>query len=345
MDDLFFHPKPWFNLFQTDFPALRRQHNIQLHYIDSSVNHHDSPGASPIASEHDPHPPKPSIPFLSLPAEVIASILSFLEPEQLCTLAQVSTQFLRHVYDPRNWRRIAHRTWPKESTAQLERHLVTYKNWRRLSTLRPRIRTNAVFVVRHQFAKTSSQTATEEPVAPVFLVTYYRFLRFYSDGTVVSLTSAEQPHIAVKRVRRGWRPASHERDKAAPTVGRFTFDEQCLSVSIELPMRHPKFPRMRTGTVYMDLALGTSKDGAWDRLALTNHYAIMDHDGGDLVSYNTNSVTSKPFRLISLWGFRTIVYREFPQDDLQDLAQWFEMKKAARAARQREMDGQLGLVG
>lgn len=256
-----------------------------------------------------------------------------LEAEQLGTLAQVCSGLLSYAYDPRHWRRIAMATWPEESRSQLERMLHSYQTWRLLFKLRPHLRTNGIYVVRHQFAKTTSKAACGEPQAPVFLVTYHRFLRFYTNGIVVSLVTPELPHLAVRRVRRNWNPVSSERDKTSPIIGRYEFDEPNGRVVVTLPTKNSRFPEMRSGTIYMHLTLSSTKCGAYDRLFVTDHYAIMDHDGGDLVPYRTHGLDVSPFRFIAIWEFRSAVYREFPRDDDLHLAQWFEMKKTEKSYR------------
>lgn len=271
--------------------------------------------------------------LLSLPPEVLFSVFSMLEEEQLGTLAQVCTELLSHAYDPRHWRRIALAKWPAESRLQLERMLYSYRTWRLLCILRPHLRTNGIYVVRHQFAKTTSKAACGEPQAPVFLVTYHRFLRFYTNGVVVSLVTPELPHLAVRRVRRNWSPVPSERDKTSPIIGRYEFDELNARVVVTLPMGNPQFPAMRSGTIYMHMTLSSTKSGAFDRLFVTDHYAIMDHDGGDLVSYRAHGLDATPFRFIGIWQFRSAVYREFPRDDDFHLAQWFEMKRTEKSFR------------
>ncbi|CDF38463.1 unnamed protein product [Chondrus crispus] len=335
---IFFHPKPWLGLFQTDFVSLLEEPKRPSPAALPS----DQPEPRSEAGPSTDEPAAPVYTVLSLPSEVLNSIFSRLEPEHLSAAAQVCNKWLSHAYEPRHWRRIARRTWPGDDAASLEHMLYEYKTWRLLATRRPRLRTNAIYVSRHQYAKTSSRAATAEPQAPVFLVTYYRLLRFYTDGTVVALTSPELPHVAYKRVRRWHSSAlsSVDRDKPAPSIGTYELDERSLDVRVALPMSQPKFPAMRTGTMYMRFSLAGTVSGAFDRLFLTEHYAIMDHDGGDVVSYGSHELHGKPFRLVPVLGFRDKVYREFPLDDHKDLEQWYEMKRASRAAkRQRAANG------
>lgn len=333
MKDAVSQPRPWLGLFQTDFSKLCLEHSNATHppsetFENEPCTINSDKCLSAQGKEHSSH----NINIFSLPSEVLQLIFSLLEAEQLSNLAQVSSKFLSHVYQPLLWRRIALKTWPCELPSELERKLHVWKTWRKMCTHRPRLRTNGVYVLRHQFAKTSTRSATEEPIAPVFLVTYYRFLRFYADGTVVSLTTPEMPHLAIQRVRRGWQPAFGERGKVNPSIGHFVFHENLSQVAVSLPLCHSNFPSMRSGMIYMHLTLSSTAPGACNRLFLTDHYAIMDHDGGDLIPYRGER--RNPFRLVPIWGFRSAVYREFPRDDDMDLAQWFEMKKALRTSRQ-----------
>lgn len=360
MTRLLFEPKPWLDLLppsssgKSSHPHYRRVGNkdsttttrtttattttstpsSSVSFPPNGTQSKSTPGNDNNSADDDTDTDAiPETTLFSLPSEVIHYILSMLEAEQFSTLAQVSSDFLPYVYDPRHWRRLALRQWPDETRSQLESRLYEYKTWRKLCTHRPRLRTHGIYVVRHQFTKTSSRHATTEPEAPVFMVTYFRFLRFYTDGTVISLTSPDSPHLAYRRVRRTWWPGPNEKDKTKPSVGQYEFDEMNMQVNVSLPMDVARFPDMRQGTVYMHLTLMSTKQGACDRLVPTSHYCIMNDNGGDLVPY---PVDAKPFRFISIWGFRNNVYREYPRDDDRDLAQWFEMKKAARSFQQQQ---------
>lgn len=320
-------PKPWLDLYCTDFATLRIAQQEQLR-LSSSAN-------TSSEEEETSDEPTPIPPVQLLPAEVLRAIFAHLEPEHLSTAAQVCTKWLAHAYEPHLWRRIAHRTWPRDTTVSLERQLHQYKTWRKLATLRPRLRTNAIYVIRHQSAKTTSRAACSEPLPPVFLVTCYRFLRFYSDGTVVSLTSPDPPDYSYKRVRRLWTPSPLERDKPSPRIGTFELEEHTREVVLSLPMTESRFPDMRQGTMHMRFWLEGTSEGAFNRLTLIHHYAIMDTDGGELVKYNPDTFGGKSFRLIPLHGFKERLYREFPKDDQNDLAQWYEMKRARVTVKQQ----------
>ncbi|KAI0565635.1 F-box-like protein [Gracilaria domingensis] len=328
-------PKPWLQLYQTDFANLRSLHKSQYKPLDKPALHQPP---SEAAASDEPRRPKPDI--LSLPGEILSAVCSYLDAEHLAALAQVNSALMSHAYDPKHWRRIARHTWPFESDEELQKHLYSYKTWRLLCTQRPRLRTNGLFVLKHQFTKTASRFAASEPQAPVFLVTYHRFLRFYSSGTVVGLTTPEPPHLAYRRVRdpRG-RGISCDKEETRPVVGTYTFDESRREVSVVLPIQHPKFPQMRGGDNVMEFTVTSTVDGAFDRLHLINHFAVMDNSGDSQVAsvmFPSESFVQRPFRMIPLHSFRERIYREFPRDDAVDLAQWYEMKKAARAEQRNK---------
>lgn len=80
------------------------------------------------------------------------------------------------------------------------------------------------------------------PAPAVSLVTYWRLLRFYGDGTLVSLVTPERPDKAVRRLRLNWEPQPHETAKAHPSVGSWTFSEQTRTVelTVRTPAKHPR---------------------------------------------------------------------------------------------------------
>lgn len=309
-------PRPWLGLYKFNFAALQEEQRMRSEYRSTT-----QPASSDDAGGGET---EISVGILSLPVEIVNKILSNLHAEQLSTLAQVCKGWLAFVYEPRHWKRLAHKMWPIETPRQLEQQLYTYKTWRRVVTLRPRVRTNGIYVVRHQFSKVSTRTVSSEPVAPVFLVIYHRCLRFYSDGCVVSLTTPEPLDRAYRRLQKSWTPSAGERDKAHPSVGHYRFHESSLEIDVTLPMSQANYPNMRQGTMVYRFRVDGTHPGAWNRLLLIDHFVVMDQaDGrGDIITFNVDSFGTKPFRFVPIWGFRTRVYRNhFPKEE-RNLAKW-----------------------
>lgn len=309
--------RPWLELYCLNFPQLV----LDARKTISSELFAQNETSSPEQSEDEDGEKPPAFDFWKLPAEVVHKILSALHGEQLSALAQVSRDWRSFVYEPRHWEQLALRTWPFESRHSLEHRLYQYGTWRKMVQLRPRLRPNGIYIVRNQFCKPSTRVMAAEPIAPVFLVTYHRLFRFYCDGTVVSLTTPEPLDIAYQRLKRWWKPAHNERDKAHPSKGRFEFDEETRRVSVTLPMTQAKYPNMREGTLFYQFSVDGTHPGSFNRLTLRDHYAVIDHDTEDKVKFGRNSFGAKPMQFVSIWGFRTEVFKHFPRDDVH-VAKW-----------------------
>lgn len=222
----------WLSLYSTDFVAL----------ADAAAK---PTSPSPPPSPPPPPPPPPAVSML--PDAVLRSILRRLDPEGLSAAAQVCRAWRTVAYEPAGWRAHAARAWPREPLASVERLLwfgappAPYGTWRQLVARRPRLRAGGVYMKRHHYVKSRRGVCLNgEPAPAVSLVTYWRLLRFYSDGTVVSLVTPERPDKAVRRLRLNWEPQPHESAKAHPSVGSWTFSQETRTA--ELTVRWPSAP-------------------------------------------------------------------------------------------------------
>ena len=68
------------------------------------------------------------------------------------------------------------------------------RNWRRVFQNQPRIRFNGVYISTVNYTRAGGASATQATWSnPVHVVTYYRYLRFFRDGTVISLLASNEP--------------------------------------------------------------------------------------------------------------------------------------------------------
>ena len=81
------------------------------------------------------------------------------------------------------------------STLSEELLRTTYKNsWRQMFRLRPRLRFNGCYISTVNYPRPgANSTNTLTWGAPVHIVTYFRYLRFFRDGTAISLLSVSEP--------------------------------------------------------------------------------------------------------------------------------------------------------
>lgn len=78
-----------------------------------------------------------------------------------------------------------------------------YPSWRKHFQSRPRIRFNGCYISTVNYVRTG-QASTNQTTwnTPIHIVTYYRYLRFYRDGTVISLLTTNEPADVVSHLTR-----------------------------------------------------------------------------------------------------------------------------------------------
>ncbi|EXK87894.1 hypothetical protein FOQG_08762 [Fusarium oxysporum f. sp. raphani 54005] len=78
-----------------------------------------------------------------------------------------------------------------------------YPTWKQLFRSRPRIRFNGCYISTVNYVRTG-QASTNQPTwgSPIHIVTYYRYLRFFRDGTLISLLSTAEPADVVHHMTR-----------------------------------------------------------------------------------------------------------------------------------------------
>ncbi|KAG9249266.1 hypothetical protein BJ878DRAFT_410896 [Calycina marina] len=67
-------------------------------------------------------------------------------------------------------------------------------SWQQMFRLRPRIRFNGCYISTNNYIRPGQASANQLTWnSPVHIVTYYRYLRFFRDGTLISLLSTSEP--------------------------------------------------------------------------------------------------------------------------------------------------------
>lgn len=91
-----------------------------------------------------------------------------------------------------------------------------FSSWKQMFRLRPRIRFNGCYISTVNYIRPGQ--ASPSAVAwnsPVHIVTYYRYLRFYRDGTLISLLTTTEPNEVVHHLTKDlleyhrWNTSSH----------------------------------------------------------------------------------------------------------------------------------------
>ncbi|KAK0630080.1 hypothetical protein B0T17DRAFT_607135 [Bombardia bombarda] len=82
-------------------------------------------------------------------------------------------------------------------------HSLYGSSWQRMFRLRPRIRFNGCYICTVNYIRAGQAAANQLTWgSPVHIVTYYRYLRFFRDGTAISLLTTTEPADVVHHLTR-----------------------------------------------------------------------------------------------------------------------------------------------
>ena len=77
-----------------------------------------------------------------------------------------------------------------------------YPSYRRMLEKRPRVRFNGCYISTVNYTRPGATTSNWTWNTPVLIVTYFRYLRFFRDGTVISLLTTSEPQNTVPHLRK-----------------------------------------------------------------------------------------------------------------------------------------------
>jgi F-box protein 9 len=179
-------------------------------------------GAAPVIGGERP----PPCPISRLPGEILFEILfetAVLDPASFTRLAMVCKRLAFHVFvENKIWKRVAlgpefglssqlydfktdiqgreaikHVLDPARDSLRMDASFFgdpINEDWREVFHSHPRIRFTGVYISTVNYTRAGGASATQATWnTPVHIVTYYRYLRFFRDGTVISLLSTNEP--------------------------------------------------------------------------------------------------------------------------------------------------------
>ncbi|KAL9028720.1 MAG: hypothetical protein Q9196_002956 [Gyalolechia fulgens] len=96
----------------------------------------------------------------------------------------------------------------------------TYPSYKEMFRTRPRIRFNGCYISTVNYHRPGASNATSNATytSPVHIVTYYRYLRFFRDGTCVSLLTTAEPADVVHHLTKENIHAHHHRESMLPSA-------------------------------------------------------------------------------------------------------------------------------
>ena len=140
-----------------------------------------------------------------LPNEILVNIFRWLTDLMgigwMSILNRVCREWYLASHDSLLWQHVCERTWSRED---LDKQLARYGyNYRRMYLEKGRPRFDGIYIARVNYFKSGYNEMTWSQ--PVILVTYYRYLRFYPDGNLISLLTSDEPTKVLKQLKEGSR--------------------------------------------------------------------------------------------------------------------------------------------
>ncbi|KAI9311287.1 hypothetical protein BX666DRAFT_1868275 [Dichotomocladium elegans] len=146
-----------------------------------------------------------------LPSEIMLHVLQHLVLHSVSTVANFSLvckKFFLLTREPALWRfgcEHAFRSpYMSMKASRIYQEEYVYKiyegHWMRMFIERPRIRYDGVYISTCHYIRPGSNENTYNQ--PVHLVTYYRYIRFFPDGTILKYLSTDEPSLVVRQLNR-----------------------------------------------------------------------------------------------------------------------------------------------
>ncbi|XP_026455289.1 F-box protein 7-like [Papaver somniferum] len=197
----------------------------------------------------------PALIHRSLPDELLHEVFARMTSYSLGRAACVCRKWRYTIRNPVFWRSACLKAWQIIGAAENHRIFQsTYQgSWRKMWLLRPRIRTDGLYVSRNTYVRCG--TPEWKTSNPVHVVCYFRYIRFYHSGRFLYKNSSQKVKDVVK--------CMNFRAPKADSVygGRYTLSDDKVEVAIMYPGSRPTVLRIR-------MRLRGTTDGANNRMDL-----------------------------------------------------------------------------
>ncbi|XP_073952959.1 uncharacterized protein [Choristoneura fumiferana] len=174
----------------------------------------------------EPDNPEKECQFSWLPYEVVLLILRWvvsaeLDAASLERLAAACRGLYVACRDPDIWRAMCIRTWGAECGLP---YALGVPGWRAMFVARPRLLLHGCYISKTTYLRCGENSFQDQTYRPWFLVDYYRYLRFFSDGVVLMCTTPDEPVACVPQLK------SRHRLAAGALAGHYRLqgDQVCV---------------------------------------------------------------------------------------------------------------------
>ena len=228
-------------------------------------------GAMAVGVQPRSKPGRQTVHISQIPAEIMVDyVLTQLildDPASVELFGRVCKTYFVYARDQKLW---------KYACEHVHRHLGPLSpmapgtDYRSLFMDTPRVRHEGVYISRCTYMRQGLSESSF--LQPIHLVTYYRYLRFYRDGTVMSVLTAQEPAQVVHKICKS-KAAQQQiaQDKEARVLqGHYTLDG--IGKHVRVVVSDPVYNN--GGIFHSHLSLGCTYRGGWNKLAWRDYYRV-----------------------------------------------------------------------
>lgn len=219
-----------------------------------------------------------------LPDEILYTILHHVilsTPRTFTALTLTCQRFMLILRDDRIWRDLCFKTYAQQaykhdgiklSADSAEMHYAHmleqecrsryHDHWQTMFIEKPRIRFDGIYIATCHYTRPGVREESLVWTSPFYLVTYFRFLRFYNDGKCLSLLTTTEPKDIVHDIHR------NARIKGLYTGSWSITNEGQVSIEVKGPANY---------LFFMELFVKSSSRGKQNKLAWSSFYGVHPH--------------------------------------------------------------------
>lgn len=229
--------------------------------------------------------------------DVILRLFSFLSATDLVAASLVCTHWYELAQDPKLWRQLCTEAFNQDAIANERLVFTNYGNsWKRMFVDRPRIRTEGVYVSRNTYFRLGA--VHFEVKNPVHLVVYYRYFRFFGDGTILTRTSPDP-------VRKVWPSVAQMPAVVGRGDTRLTGKWEAKGSQVFVACEYPGNPRSE---MRCRLLLRSRPPGLNNRLDMKEIFTYDRVDGSRVMLDDPASEDYQQEKIVSNKGCNTLIF-------------------------------------
>eukprot|EP00041_Stephanoeca_diplocostata_P010646 m.169426 g.169426 ORF g.169426 m.169426 type:complete len:529 (+) comp18243_c0_seq6:277-1863(+) len=242
-----------------------------------------------------------------LPHEILIRILCMSlehhhDVARLVRLREVCRRFYITCHMEDLWHDAANILWPQRCDATGRGHIehriasgpndtLPWTSWQMMCVQRPRVLFHGVYISQTKYRRTGERT-WETMYTPQHSVVFYRYLRFFMDGTLIALTTPEAPVIAVPKLKH---PNTLDKHQGQLYTGRYSIEGDRLRYVAQKPMEGDKRAQRALIQVSVSLRIENRRRSYSTRLSWEHAFNEVLRDGEDPTQYVLSLDEMMPF--------------------------------------------------